>query len=582
MNQTGLIKHSDAEWVRTSTGKITGCRIEVWHTGLNEHRLLRAPDSDVLQNKFNAQVAAWAEKWARVNSKHQAAQMRASGKEQAETATSEAQDALAEANDLLLASLRVNDAVDWRTLEDHSKYSGFDGSVYSRITFARDGKPKGIRPLPLPEAPDPAHPKYQPKLGFLDKIFAARKVAKMAESERIYARDHDAWLEEKRSVDERNTEAARELKQAQDAYLAAESEFKITQEKGNQKLRELASKYLAGDPDAVVANVELVLNASSYPDWVRKDYTVNYSPETKLLVVDFQLPSQEDLPRLSKVTYVASRDELKETYLSEADHNRLYDSVVYMMTLRTMHEIFESDTAMAVDAAVFNGWVTAVNRSTGRNETACIVSLQARKDEFMAFDLARVDPKACFKQLKGVAASKLSGLTPVAPIIRLDRDDPRFVASHEVAGRLDEGTNLAAISWEDFEHLVRELFEREFASGGGEVRVTRASADGGVDAVVFDPDPIRGGKIVIQAKRYTNTVGVSAVRDLYGTMMNEGAMKGLLVTTSDYGPDAYSFAKDKPITLLNGGNLLHLLERHGHKARIDLGEARRLREQSVR
>jgi len=34
--------------------------------------------------------------------------------------------------------------------------------------------------------------------------------------------------------------------------------------------------------------------------------------------------------------------------------------------------------------------------------------------------------------------------------------------------------------------------------------------------------------------------------------MNEGATKEILVTTSDYGPDAYAFAKDKPITLLNG------------------------------
>ena len=93
---------------------------------------------------------------------------------------------------------------------------------------------------------------------------------------------------------------------------------------------------------------------------------------------------------------------------------------------------------------------------------------------------------------------------------------------------------------------------------------------------MFDPDPIRGGKIVIQAKRYTNTVDVSAVTDLYGTVLNEGATKGFLVTTADYGPDAYEFAKGKPLTPLNGGNLLHMLERHGWKARIDLQEARRL------
>lgn len=63
-------------------------------------------------------------------------------------------------------------------------------------------------------------------------------------------------------------------------------------------------------------------------------------------------------------------------------------------------------------------------------------------------------------------------------------------------------------------------------------------------------------------------MGVSAVRDLYGTMMNEGASKGILVTTSGYGPDAFNFASDKPIELVDGGGLLFLLQEIGTQARI--------------
>ena len=65
-------------------------------------------------------------------------------------------------------------------------------------------------------------------------------------------------------------------------------------------------------------------------------------------------------------------------------------------------------------------------------------------------------------------------------------------------------------------------------------------------------------------------------RDLYGTVVNEGATKGILVTTADYGPDSYQFAKDKPLTLLSGSNLLHLLEKHGHHAKIDIREAKKI------
>ncbi|MGO4527394.1 restriction endonuclease [Microvirga sp. 2MCAF35] len=156
----------------------------------------------------------------------------------------------------------------------------------------------------------------------------------------------------------------------------------------------------------------------------------------------------------------------------------------------------------------------------------------------------------------------------------MNREDPRFVASQDVS--LNSGQNLASMDWAEFEHLIRQLFEREFAAAGGEVRVTQASRDGGVDAVIFDPDPLRGGKIVVQAKRYTNVVGVSAVRDLYGTVQHEGATKGILVTTSSFGPDAYEFSKDKPMTLLDGQRLLYLLQRNGYEARIDLQEAKRM------
>jgi restriction system protein len=98
-------------------------------------------------------------------------------------------------------------------------------------------------------------------------------------------------------------------------------------------------------------------------------------------------------------------------------------------------------------------------------------------------------------------------------------------------------------------------------------------ADGGVDCIAYDTRPIFGGKVVIQAKRYKNTVGVSAVRDLFGTLQNEGASKGILVTTSGYGKASFDFAQNKPIELIDGGNLLYLLEEHADiKARIEAPE----------
>jgi restriction system protein len=66
---------------------------------------------------------------------------------------------------------------------------------------------------------------------------------------------------------------------------------------------------------------------------------------------------------------------------------------------------------------------------------------------------------------------------------------------------------------------------------------------------------------------------VAAVRELYGTVMSEGANRGILVTTSHYGRDAYEWAINKPLTLIDGPNLLSLLTKHGYQFAIDISKS---------
>jgi restriction system protein len=351
-------------------------------------------------------------------------------------------------------------------------------------------------------------------------------------------------------------------------------EFFANQKNQNTSIESFKKQYQLADDEAVARVCKLILSDSTYPFTFEKEIITEYNPENRLLVVEYRLPSPDNLPTLKEVKFVAANIEIRETHISEIQLRKLFDGTIYKITLRSIYELFSADSLNVLEAISFNGWVRAINKATGNEEVTCIVSIQIKKEDFEKINLANVDPKACFKSFKGVGGSDLSGLSSIQPILQTQKKDKRFVDSHSV--EFDDSTNLAAMAWEDFEHLIRELFEKEFSSNGGEVKVTQASRDGGVDAIAFDPDPIRGGKIVIQAKRYTNTVGVSAVRDLFGTVMNEGANKGILVTTSDYGSESYEFAKGKPLTLLNGANLLYLLEKHGTRARIDIREARRL------
>ena len=352
-------------------------------------------------------------------------------------------------------------------------------------------------------------------------------------------------------------------------------DFYNKQEILNKKINLHKEKYFNNEPDAIESYCGSVLSNSEYIDSFSVEFNIDYNPKNKMILVDYQLPSLESIPTLKEVKYIKSRDEFTEKHISKTVLSRLYDNILYQITLRTIHELFEADQIKAIQSVIFNGYVDSIDLATGQEINSCILSVQTDNIEFEHINLAKIYPKACFTKLKGVGSSKLHSLTPIAPILKIEREDSRFVDSYDVVNGIDEGYNLASMDWEDFENLIREVFEKAYAETGGEVRVTQASRDGGIDAVIFDPDPLRGGKIVVQAKRYTNTVGVNAVRDLYGSLMNEGANKGILVTTSDYGPDSYKFAKGKPIQLLNGSNLLHLLEQHGHKARIDIKEAKK-------
>ncbi len=537
-------------------------QIELRHPGLNKYRLVRGTDKYVVEQKAAAQMAAWEEIWQRKVEKTQKAINKLSMLEDALSQTKQALEAIVGLENTLKHTLSIDDTVKWETLKDNSSFA----------------KPKPQSPK-LEEVPSPPLEtllKYRPDLGFLDKFISARRENKIKAAQNLFKVDYQRWEKQKEDILRNNIHIETEYKKHVQQWEDEQNAFMIKQQKNNAAIDNRKTEYMSSNPDAIVDYCELVLSNSEYPDYFPKEYELDYNPSTKILIVDYSLPSYDDIPRVKEVKYVQSRDELVESYHPESSLNKLYDNLIYQITLRSIHELYESDVINSFESIVFNGWVESVEKATGKQVDACIISLQANRSEFLSINLTSGDPKLCFKNLQGVGSSKLHSLTPIAPVLSMNRNDKRFISSYSVVGDIEESSNLAAMDWEDFEHLIRELFEKEFASSGGEVKVTQASRDGGVDAVAFDPDPIRGGKIVIQAKRYTNTVGVSSVRDLYGTVMNEGATKGILVTTADYGPDAYEFAKGKPLTLLSGSNLLSLLEKHGHKATINLKEAKQI------
>jgi len=341
------------------------------------------------------------------------------------------------------------------------------------------------------------------------------------------------------------------------------------QEEQNAEIDEFEQAYREGNREAIIAYASMVLERSVYPESIVNEFRVTYSPESKELVIEFDLPKPDVIPTVSEYKYVKARDAIDGKVRKQAEIKELYQDVIAAIALRTIHEVLESDQGNHVAVVTFSGFVQTVDPTTGRDVRPCLVSVRTTRERFGALDLSRIDKRACLRNLGAHVSSRPDERVAVKPIVEFNMIDHRFVPGSDVIGELESRPNLMELTPREFEDLIGNLFSKM----GLETRQTQLSQDGGVDVVAFDQRPILGGKVVIQAKRYRHTVGVAAVRDLFGTMMNEGANKGILVTTSGYGSAAFNFVKDKPIELIDGGVLLYMLEHYADiQARIIMPE----------
>lgn len=414
--------------------------------------------------------------------------------------------------------------------------------------------------MPLWQRTDLERPLVAPQLAQFMPVppTGLSKITGKAKYEQAVAAAHATFQHHSAQYAAAEQQRLHALAQAQAEYSMQVERARSEAARQHTEIDAFRAEFSAGEPDAVVSYFDLVLQRSVYPESFPQKFKLAYVPESKQLVVEYQLPGVGVVPAVKLYRYVKSSDSITESARPANQIKPIYASVIAQVTLRTVHELFEADRGGLIETITLNGVVETVDKGTGRRIRPCLVTLRTTRQGFGELDLGAVDPQACLKHLSAGVSKSPAELLPVRPVLEFDMVDRRFVEESDAVSLLDTRPNLMDLSPTEFEALIQNLF----TSMGLEARQTQASRDGGVDCVAWDPRPIFGGKVVIQAKRYKNTVGVSAVRDLYGTLQNEGASKGILVTTSGYGQASFDFAKNKPIELIDGSNLLYLLKEH--------------------
>jgi restriction endonuclease Mrr len=184
-----------------------------------------------------------------------------------------------------------------------------------------------------------------------------------------------------------------------------------------------------------------------------------------------------------------------------------------------------------------------VEQRGGPHDQGCRDLLVTSSQDLATIDLRRVDPPACLRSCAG-SVDEARRVTPIATR-----------TGSTPAGRL---LDLTTIDPFEFERLITELAQ----AMGYIAYQTPRSGDHGVDVFVESRDTLASGRIVISAKRYNNTVGPDHVRALDSVVGDQGAIKGILVTTSSFGPESYRVAQDKPLELVDGHKLRQWLHEY--------------------
>ncbi len=534
---------------------------------LNKTKTIKASTIEELNLKIQEQTALWNKQEVVQRAREKEKRHINELKKKTEVLNSSLQQQICEYNSIFSSALTKKYDINWEKEKKKFVYPNFS---YQEFGFAKQPPTKRDMQYFYTLC-------HVPKITFLEKIFTGLKIRRerkekdAAEKYKLWQNEYDENL--KKYTLEKNEAKLLYDKSKAEALNKYNIEKSLTEQsiiKFNQEIDEIRKGYETGDSKNVAYTIKKCLEKMQLCLEKLIEYNVEFSASDGVVVISATLPGAEAISKIKEYKYVNATQSIKETLFKSKEFDALYDSIIKQISLRILYEAMSYDYKKNIKLAVFNGWVNKIDRATGNDFRACIISVQMSRNDFENINFNNIDVDACMKNLKGLYVGNLTESVPIKPIMELNTDDSRFITSRNIIDTLDIGENLATMDWEDFEQLVRELFSKYFSGEGQNVQVTQSSRDGGVDAVAFDQDPIRGGKFVIQAKRYNRVVPVSAVRDLYGTMINEGAAKGILVTTSYFGNDSREFVKDKPIALIDGNNLLHMFAEYGYDVHIQL------------
>ena len=155
------------------------------------------------------------------------------------------------------------------------------------------------------------------------------------------------------------------LAKARAEWQAAVDAANTEAQKQHAEIDTFEADYRRGVQDAVAAYCSMVLEASQYPKGFAQQFKLAYVPESRQVVVEYELPTVAVVPTVKIYKYVKGSDTITDSSRPQAQIKTLYASVVAQVAIRTVMKNAEADAGGHVDTIVFNGVVHTTDPAAG-------------------------------------------------------------------------------------------------------------------------------------------------------------------------------------------------------------------------
>ena len=331
---------------------------EIHHAGLNKYRVIRGDNKRDVDQQADAILAQWEQQWAKIKEREAKNHAR-------EARLQNIESSIAYANEQTKEAEQIQEAMDRILINSlNPQWVKFDSlKDYEEFSEPKPPKPKRTE---VPKKPLREDAKYNPKVSFFTKLSAKKMQEICRKNDELYGQDLTEWQDCVEKINKENNRREEQHKELEKEWEQRKNEYYAAQEESNSAVDEFSESFSNGEPMAIERYIALLIERIEYPFSYEQGIEAEYSAEEKKIIVDLQLPVIDDIPKRKAVTYVKSKDEIKETFHTEAYLKKKYDQVIYQIILQVLNYVFSTIVSERLQTVVINGKIKTIDKATGK------------------------------------------------------------------------------------------------------------------------------------------------------------------------------------------------------------------------